>query len=212
MAEIARPRTSRGLHLRWALAGAAEQPRSAASWRESIRLGEEVPLGRFILDAQDRLSRPAYRFRRTARPLLRPHLALNNVQPTWQAEIEKVDEKTTPAYIGHLYLPDQHARRRFQRGYPLFRAPAALGRPGSATGRAAISSARWTRSVILPIRIFAAGNLCPGEDPANESDELVLRLTGIGHPPRLLWLGAEPGDRLHAGNDSDIHRLRLPGA
>lgn len=93
-AGVCPPPPNRGLVFRWALAGPADQP-SAALLAQGIRLGEEVPLGRFILDANDRLSAPDYRFRRTARPLLRPHLAFNAVQPAWQAVYEQVDDSTS---------------------------------------------------------------------------------------------------------------------
>ena len=83
----------RGLYFRWALAGPANHPASA--WlAQNIRLGEEVPLGRFILSANDTLNQPEYRFRRNARPLLRPHLAVNSLPPVWQATYEQVDEET----------------------------------------------------------------------------------------------------------------------
>ena len=83
----------RGLDFRWVLAGPVNHPASA--WlAQGIRLGEEVPLARFILNSNGILSQPDYRFRRNARPLLRPHLAVNSVQPAWQADYEQVDDHT----------------------------------------------------------------------------------------------------------------------
>lgn len=93
-AAICPPPPSRGLAFRWAMAGPASHPASALL-AKGIRLGEEVPLGRFILDPNDRLSSPDYRLRRTARPLLRPHLAFNSVQPAWQPVCEQVDDQTS---------------------------------------------------------------------------------------------------------------------
>lgn len=83
-----------GLEFRWVLAG--EVTSQAAQWlADGIRLGEEVPLGRFILNDQDLLSQPSYAHRRNARPLLRPHLAADTVLPAWEADYEQVDEFTT---------------------------------------------------------------------------------------------------------------------
>ena len=108
-ADFCQQSPDRGLDFRWALAGPANHPASA--WlAQNIRLGEEVPLGRFILGANDTLNQPDYRFRRNARPLLRPHLAVNSVQPVWQVGYEQVDEKTrllrTATFTASINTPE----------------------------------------------------------------------------------------------------------
>ncbi len=179
-----------GLDFRWALAGEGNSP--AAEWlSEGIRLGEEVPLGRFILDAQDTLSGPSYLHRRNAHPLLRPHLASNIVQPEWQAEIEKVDDFTNilkSATFTSLintavggFSQDTHYFVRLLPTTPL----QTLQESGKLIGPlVSISNPTYQN---FSLRVTYALH----DDPANESDVLVLLLREIDHT-RLLWLGAEP--------------------
>jgi hypothetical protein len=65
---------------RWALAGDVDQT-AAVPIAEDVRLGEEIPLGRFLLGPDGTLSDPDPSVRRNARPLLRPHFGCSAVKP-----------------------------------------------------------------------------------------------------------------------------------
>lgn len=190
-AAICPPPPSRGLAFRWAMAGPASHPASALL-AKGIRLGEEVPLGRFILDPNDRLSSPDYRFRRTARPLLRPYLAFNTLQPAWQANYEQVDDKTSllklatftaaigaadggfsqnTHYFVRLLSPDGLVS--LMAGGKLFGPLTSINNPGPSGF-----------SVRVSFGLLSA-NLQQQRDLLNDIDAAMAST-------RLLWLGAEP--------------------
>jgi hypothetical protein len=179
------------LNFRWALAGALNHP--AAAWlAESIRLGEEVPLGRFILDAKGTLSQPDYRFRRNARPLLRPHLALNSVLPAWQAKHEQVDESTNllvcATFDASINTPEggfSQDTHYFVRLLPSAGLAALLARGALLGPLTSVSNPSYSG---FSVRVsFGLVN-------ANQDQQLKL-LSEIDtemRATRLLWVGAEP--------------------
>lgn len=190
-AGICPPPPNRGLAFRWALAGPTNHPASALL-AQGIRLGEEVPLGRFILDPNNMLSSPDYRFRRTARPLLRPHLAMNSVLPSWQilegqagAQPSLQQSATFTAVIGTAdggFSQDTHYFVRLLPSDSLASLLAAGTLLGPLTSVSAPSSTGFSVRVSF--------GLLPAE--LEEQIALIKQLEAGMLFSRLLWLGAEP--------------------
>jgi hypothetical protein len=67
--------------VRWALAG--EVTGGPVALSGLLRLGEDVPLARFVVSPTGTLSGPDLSVRRYAKPLLRPYMASGVVQPSW---------------------------------------------------------------------------------------------------------------------------------
>jgi hypothetical protein len=71
--------TAEGITLHWVLAGESNVTANGLL-AKGLRLGIEVPLGRFTFDpVTQKLSGPQPGFRKNARPLLRPHIATGKV-------------------------------------------------------------------------------------------------------------------------------------
>jgi hypothetical protein len=73
--------------LRWERAGSAAAP-APVPVSPNVRLGDEVPIGRFVRLGDGTLTGPDYSQRRVARGLVRPHIAFGVTRPgelLWQA-------------------------------------------------------------------------------------------------------------------------------
>jgi hypothetical protein len=190
-ADYCPPLPNRGLAFRWALAGPTNHPASSLL-AQGIRLGEEVPLGRFILDPNNMLSSPDYRFRRTARPLLRPHLAMNSVLPSWQilqgqggAQPSLQQSATFTATIGTVdagFSQDTHYFVRLLPSDSLASLLATGTLLGPLTAVSAPSSTGF--SVRVTFGLVKASTQKVGE--------LLSAIDAGMASTRLLWLGAEP--------------------
>jgi hypothetical protein len=100
---------TRSIIVRWALAGATSLGDRLPTLAPGVRLGSEVPLGRFIRATDGTLDGPDPSISRRARPLLRPHIGVgraNGQRATCERLIcqLKVDTKEagfsgTPLYL-----------------------------------------------------------------------------------------------------------------
>lgn len=78
---------------RWAFAGEAHASAGLPPLSNDMRLGEDIPLGRFVLEASGLLRGPDPQTRRNVQPLLRPHITFGVTRP---GELVWKQIQTTP--------------------------------------------------------------------------------------------------------------------
>jgi hypothetical protein len=180
--------------LRWVFAGdgGGEAPRLAAA----ARLGEDVPLARFLVGAGGSLSEPDLSLRRNAQGLVRPHIAGGRVRQGslaiagsplhWSVTIDTSDagfDTSAPFYV--VSLPDHPLGERSAFAPLLGPDPTEaltqlLGPFVSIDAEERTSFRLTVRSAFLSAR--AARQLAPG----------LFRALRLKLPVAVDWLGLEP--------------------
>jgi hypothetical protein len=106
---------------RWVFAGGETADSAAVPRGRDVRLGEDVPLARFRISSDGTLDGPDLTRRVSARPLLRPHIFSDSVEPgllTWATEsrlmafslVATVDTSAAGFSVTPYYVADLPAR------------------------------------------------------------------------------------------------------
>lgn len=172
-----------GIHLRWVLAGKVNSFQ-AETVSKLVKLGLEVPLGRFIyFPSSGTFSGPDLSFRTNARPLLRPHMVLGKIS------LNQVG-LTPDVLAGQVEIDTSAAGFSSQTQYFVWMPQNPLAKINNVTKI-------WGPflSVVDPamdrftLKVFFAS---PFNDPQEIFMQMEDLLGAYGETTEIFWLGVEP--------------------
>ena len=164
---------TRRIALRWEFAGPVGGGLVDPPLAAGIRLGEEIPLARFLRFAGGLLGRPDYSVRRIARGLTRPHIAFGVTAPgelSWQLQGHRLVATIDTSQHGFTTVPQYFA---------------SLASAPSPSGNVVGAFLRFEAGNATSLRVGLAFAVRPPNVPS------LSVLTAAGNAARVMWVGVE---------------------